>query len=107
MSVLKFSNIVASDPVKSRELGLVQDEIINVINILNRAPFLDGIHKKDVSLVSGDNGIGHGLDRKYTGMLITKSDSGITTFINSTNINKDRIIIINSSGIATIDVWIF
>mgnify|MGYP003628131298 CR=1 FL=1 len=107
MSDFSFISIVGTDPVSSMELGVVQESVRSNIEILRSIPFLDGVHKTGIDLVSGDNNIGHGLGRNYIGMIITNIDAARTLYINATNTSKAEIIIVNSSGISTADLWIF
>ena len=107
MSNLGFISVIRSDPVSSMELGLVQEGIRSNIDVLQRIPFLDGIHKTGIDLASGDNDISHGLGREYQGIILTNTDTARDIYINATNTQKNRILIINSSGTATVSVWIF
>ena len=107
MSNLGFLSVVASDPVSSVELEIVQEGIRSNIDILQQIPLLDGVYKTGVDLVSGDNDISHGLGRAYQGMILTNIDTARDLYVNATNTQKDKILILNSDGTATVSIWIF
>ena len=104
---LGFNSIVAEDPVDSVDIELIQQQVKENFTQIADIPFMDGVHKIGNTLGSGDNSIGHGLNREYLGMIVTRQDGASNLYVKTANTNKNRVIIVNSSAAIEADLWIF
>jgi hypothetical protein len=71
-------------------------------------PLIGGQILDGIVLVSGDNTINHGLNAKLQGYIIVLNNSAVTFYDKqSTNQRPELTLILNSSGAATISLWVF
>lgn len=95
---------------QSRETNQLQQNIIQTINQIVKNPLLNGgqiISKQN--LVAGDNTLSHGLSRTLQGWFIVRyRGSWAQIYDNQAqNNNPGSTLILNSSGVVTVDVYIF
>jgi len=82
-----------------------QEYVVNAVNSILGNPLLDGRLIKDVLLASGDNQIEHRLARNYAGYIVTKKNANVDIYQVA---GEDNIyLVLNSSGTATVDIWVF
>jgi hypothetical protein len=87
-----------------QNLNAVQDNIHVFTTQLEVNPLLDGALVEDQVLAIGNNIINHTLDRELQGWVVTDVNAATDIYKTSSN---DKQIVLNSSAIATIDLWVF
>lgn len=71
-------------------------------------PLLQGQILSGIKLVTGTNVINHGLQRSLQGYLVIMSSAGVTIYDNqATNQRPDLTLNLNSSGAATVSLFVF
>lgn len=92
----------------NREMMLMQTSWSSDLNPLLKNPALQGYILKDVSLVSGDNIISHRLGRKIQGWMIVGINASVSIYDKqSTNVIPEFTLVLNSSGTATVNIYVF
>ncbi|MEZ0208564.1 MAG: hypothetical protein ACAH17_00100 [Candidatus Paceibacterota bacterium] len=69
-----------------------------------RSPLLDGRMIEAVAITAGDNRITHKLGRKVRGYIIVKKSGNVDVYDSESD---ELYLILNSSGGATVSVWVF
>lgn len=93
--------------VASMDLNRVQDNVETVLLSL-RTPFSDSLLLTNIQVVSGDNSIPHKLGRVLQGWLVVGISAGVTLYDKqASNPLKDKILILHSSGTATMSLVVF
>ena len=100
MKVFKKTNF------KDGDVSALQDNLINVLPPLLATPILDYVEIKEIKLVSGDNTINHLLNRTPQGFIITDINAAVMVYKKQSPI-PDKLLVLNSSGDATINLWIY
>jgi hypothetical protein len=100
------SGLIAPIFVQDQTLQRVQDNIIQKVNEMAQTPISVGVLIQSVNLSSGSNNIPHGLDKPYTGVIITKRSNGAVIY-DETSDDSRRFVRLNSSGSCVIDLWVF
>jgi hypothetical protein len=91
-----------------REIVQLQQNIESALTQLQTAPMLDGILLEALELTSGDNTITHKLGRKVRGYIVTRKSAAVDLYDKiSTDTNLSKDFTLNSSGVATISLWVF
>lgn len=102
--------------MKSAPLIQSQDRIVNQLqqNILQalrpilQNPLVGGRLMEGVALATGDNVLNHGLDRKLQGWIPVLISAGVTLYDKqASNQNPELTLVINSSGTATVTLYVF
>lgn len=87
-----------------------QDSLEGTLQPLLSSDVLYGNLIKDVTLASGDNTISHLLGKPYQGYIVVKRSAAVDIYDKSADTDnkfKDRNLILNSSGAATVSLYIF
>jgi hypothetical protein len=84
-----------------------QDAVSDALAPLADAPVLDFVWKRDVVLAAGDNQIGHGLGRPWTGYLVTRRNAAIDVFDPDEQPIRNRLLTLNASGVGVVDLYMF
>lgn len=90
-----------------RELQMLQSQWKSEIDPVLTNPLLAGNRLKNIPLVVGDNSINHKLSRAYQGYIITGLRGQFSQIIEVTSQRPDLNIILNSSAVCTIDIYVF
>lgn len=99
-----IARVQTPDPLVNQ----LQTNIIQGLAPILKNPLIDGIILSGVSLISGDNTITHTLGRKLIGWCIVRQRAASTLYDKQdTNASPDKTLILNSSGAATIDIYVF
>ncbi len=93
--------ILGSD---NTDLMKVQDNVSNVFATLSLMQILDGALVVNQTLAVGDNTISHGLGRQPLGWIPVDKTANTNLYRTSWD---NRKLVLNSSAIATISLWIF
>jgi hypothetical protein len=89
-------------------VNLLQDRVLDGLNDVLSNTILDSDILKDVILEAGDNNIDHKLGRKILGWFLTKKNAAIDVYDKQgTNAIPEKTLILNSSGGATVDIFVF
>lgn len=99
---VKFKRIKA----ETYDLNTIQDNVGSILdiltsNILSEAQLIEGI-----DLVSGDNNVNHKLNRKINGYIVVKKSAAVDIYDKTSDI-PNRLLVLNSSGTATISLIVF
>lgn len=90
------------------DLSLMQTKWRSILNPVLSIPIIDGRLIQNVSLVSGDNTINHGLGKKLQGYIVVLNNSPVTFYDKqSENQMANLTLILNASGTATVTLWVF
>lgn len=93
---------------EDRNVNQLQQNILQALRPLLQNPLLNGEFIESVSLVTGDNTILHGLDRKVQGYLVVLKSAAVTIYDKQdTNNTPNLTLILNSSGTATVTLYVF
>lgn len=78
------------------------------LNPLLANPLIQGQILSDVKLLTGANTINHGLGRKLVGYFVILNSASVTFYDSQlTNQRPDLTLILNSSGAATVSLYVF
>ncbi len=78
------------------------------LNPLLGNPLMSGRMINGVSLVSGNNVINHGLQRKLTGYFVVLNSAAATFYDRqATNQTPDLTLVLVSSGVTTVSLYVF
>lgn len=103
--MIKIAPTIQHDDVR---INMMQDRILSVLNSVAVNPILDSDILTDVVLASGDNTINHKLGRKLNGWFLTRRNAATTVYDKqATNLIPERTLVLNSSAIATVDIFVF
>lgn len=92
----------------SREVNMLQDNIINALNPLLSLPLSDSNLIRGVELLTGSNSINHGLGRPLIGWILTRKDADENVYDNqSNNPLPERTLLLVSTGDVSVDVMVF
>jgi hypothetical protein len=87
---------------------LLQTNWASNINPVLTNPLVNGIILSNVKLVTGDNAINHKLGRKLQGWFTVLSNAAVSLYDKqSTNKQSNLTLILNSSGPATVSLYVF
>lgn len=98
----KIGTIVLEDKVFQR----MQDNLVNKVNQISENPFLSGIAVNNVLLVSGNNQVPHGLNKPYTGVIITRRGNASDIF-DVASTDPRRFVGLNCSGTCLVNLWVY
>lgn len=98
-----FSKVQTTD----RLMNQLQDNIGKTVNEIAAVPLNSGILLTDVSLAAGDNTIYTTLPTVLVGWLITKKSANVDIYDKQSTNTDNATLILNSSGTATVDVFVF
>lgn len=97
----EFKKIQTED----KDLKTLQDNLISYFtNFKQSAILLDGNLLEGVKLASGSNDVNHKLNRALRGYIIVSQNANVNIF---TSGKSDKSLTLNSSGEATINLWVF
>lgn len=88
-------------------LRALQDAVSDSVGPLTNVPLLDYVWKRDVALASGANQIGHGLGRPWRGYIVTRRNAAVTVHDPDEQPMRDRLVTLQSSGAAVVDLFMF
>ena len=88
---------------------LMQTQWASQINPVLSFPLNNARIIKNISLLSGNNNINHGLGRKLQGWFVTRMKNAFVQLydLQDTNQMSDLTLILNSSGAGSIDLVVF
>jgi hypothetical protein len=95
-----FSQINTQD----RDLQLIQANIERAVSSVIKAAILNGRLITGQALIAGNTQIEHKLTRTPVGYMIVDSNAAVTIFTSSKDTN---FLTLNSSGAATVSIWVF
>lgn len=91
-----------------QDLSLIQTKWKSVLDPALSEPILDGRLISNISLVSGDNTINHGLGSKLRGYIVVMNSAAVTFYDKqSTNQMPSLTLVLNASGATTVSLWVF
>lgn len=117
-----MQNSIASVQTDDRNQNQSQSNILQQFNyLLKNNPFFSGILLTDgivlqgatvntqgITLASGDNTINHGLGHTLRGYVVTLNSAAVTFYDKqATNTNAASTLILNASGVTTINIFVF
>lgn len=74
------------------------------VDPLEKNVMLGGVHKTGIVLTIGDTVIAHNLGKAISGYIVTRANAATAIYETSSNSYE---LVLNSSAVATISVWIF
>ncbi len=78
------------------------------LNPILANPLVGGNLLKGVMLATGDNTINHGLSEKLQGYIVVMASAGVTIYDKqTTNPRPQLTLVLNSSGAATVSLYVF
>ncbi len=87
---------------------LANNKWAGTLNPLLANPLVNGQFLKNVVLVSGNNIINHGLQRKLQGYLVVLNSAAVTFYDNqATNQTPDLTLSLHASGATTVTLYVF
>lgn len=90
---------------ENKELKTLQDNLISYFtNFKQSATILDGILLESIKLTSGSNEVSHKLNRTVRGYFVVSKSADVSIYDTGKN---DKSLILNSSGDATVALWVF
>lgn len=89
---------------QDREVTALQDNLVLVVNQISKKTLIDGVHIKDVALVTGSNRINQTLGRQPEGWVVVDRDGTATVYRTAWDANTITLV---SSGTTTISIWVF
>lgn len=91
-----------------RKVNQLQQNLKQALDPLLQNPLVNGYVIANTNLVSGDNTISHGLNRPLQGWFPVLIDAAVAIYDNqSSNTTPSTTLILNSSGTATISLYVF
>lgn len=93
-------------PGLDRIISLVISNIQEALTEAQSLPPLRGQLIKSISVSSGANSVNHSLGREAQGYVVTKQTSAVNLTYGS-QVDLTKILVVNSSGSSTIDLWVF
>lgn len=91
-----------------RIINQLQANIVGPLNKVLGLPILQGIILSDIDVVSGDNTINHLLGRALVGWIVILQNAAVSIYDKqSSNTDTANTLILNSSGTATISLYVF
>jgi len=105
MTIKKFERIRVEDEDANR----IQDKIEKFSRQFPNKEIIDGLLIKDISLTVGlVNEIDHKLGRELIGYIVVgKSAAAIISDDQANNTRKDKTLKLNTSALATVNLWVF
>lgn len=89
-------------------MNQLQQNLKQAVDPLLQNPFLDGYVISNIDLATGDNTISHGLNRPLQGWVQVLADAGVTLYDKQEdNTTPSSTLVLNSSGAATISLYVF
>jgi hypothetical protein len=102
---MKSIALVQTDDRKANQF---QQNLKQAVDPLLQNPLLNGYIISGVTLASGDNTISHGLNRPLQGWVQVLLSAGVTLYDKQAeNTTPSTTLIINSSGAATLSLYVF
>lgn len=94
--------------IQDRVINQLQSNVVTKLNQVLGLPLLQGQIISDVALASGDNTINHLLGRTLVGWLVILKNAAVTIYDKqSSNTDAANTLILNSSGTATVSLYVF
>lgn len=91
-----------------RLMNQLQSNILGGLNPIIQNPLSSGSVLTSIPLKSGSNTVNTGLGRVLQGWIIVRLREDVTIWdLQDSNTNPDKTLILNSSGDATIDLYVF
>lgn len=91
-----------------RKVNQLQQNLKQALDPLLQNPLLNGYIISDIDLATGDNIISHGLNRPLQGWVQVLADAGVTLYDKqSENTTPSSTLVLNSSGAATVSLYVF
>lgn len=105
MSIRAIPNQQTND----RNLGSAQQYLSQALSPLLKNPLTNGNVLENISLAIGDNTISHGLGRALQGWSIVRMRSVFSQLYDkqTTNSNIENTLVLNSSAVVVVDVYVF
>ena len=91
----------------NKDLSMMETRWAAELNPLLALPINKGLLLTNIKLSTGDNTINTTLGRKYRGYIITGMRDAFVQIYEIPNNNPDLHLVLNSSGSATVDLWVF
>jgi hypothetical protein len=92
---------------QNRDVNQLQDNLGKAISDLNNVPFNSGILLQEIDLVVGDNTVYTTLPQVLTGWVITRQGAVSDIYDKQSTNTNPKTLILNSSAIVTVDVFVF
>lgn len=90
------------------ELETIQSNASATFDSITSNPLLNGIILKDIALISGDTTINHKLNKNLSGWMIIGQTAAADIFDKQSSNNlKNRTLVLNSSAICTVSIYVF
>lgn len=91
----------------NRELQQHQTQWKAILDSVASNPILAGRQINGIALVSGNNTINTGLDRALQGYIITSMSGAYVDIYQVSSPNPTLTLVLNSTGAATIGLWVY
>lgn len=88
-------------------LSQMQEGVVAAFATLSELPLVDFVWKRDVVLTAGSNSIGHGLGRPWRGYIVTRRNAPATVHDPDEQPIRDRVLTLESTGNAVVDLFVF
>lgn len=91
-----------------RNVNQLQQNLKQAVDPLLQSPLLNGYIIPNITLISGDNTIEHGLNRPLQGWFRVLDTAGPVLYDKqASNTTPSTTLVLNSSGAATISLYVF
>ena len=93
---------------KKGDFKYSDQDITDLFTTLKDLPIINGSLLEEVALISGDTTLDHGLGRELLGWIVVGQSASATIYDKQgTNSDSGRTLILNSSAVATVNLWVF
>jgi hypothetical protein len=93
---------------KKGDFKYSDQDITDLFTTLKDLPIINGFLLEEVALISGDTTLDHGLGRELLGWIVVGQSASATIYDKQgTNSDSGRTLILNSSAVATVNLWVF
>tara|TARA_R100001530_G_scaffold4656_2_gene6162 strand:- start:113 stop:571 length:459 start_codon:yes stop_codon:yes gene_type:complete len=93
---------------KKGDFNYSDQDITDLFATLKDLPIINGSLLEEVALISGDTTLDHGLGRELLGWIVVGQSASAAIYDKQgTNSDSGRTLILNSSAVATVNLWVF
>lgn len=98
---------VAQIQSSNRVISLLQNNIVKAITNLNSVPLNSGLLLQDIDLAIGDNTVYTGLPAALQGWIVTRLNGASVIYDKQQTNTNPATLILNSSAVVTVDLFVF
>ena len=106
--ILQKGPVQGLEQTRDRQINRIQQAVRQAVGVIKSLPMNQGNMIEGLSLLNGDNTVGHGLPNAWKGALLTTPSAVVVYFVGSTSPANDAVQLnVHVSGDVKCSLWVW